>query len=216
MFLDNWKNENYSYDFRFASHFMQEEVWISRALCDVGIEFDSARIADLSRCILECYRARLREALSSQDQLPLIRDLMHGLSERGVRILVASNDREYATPAMLEWSGLLPFVEGVYTSEGLSRRYPKAEKPHMEFFWAWAELSGISPGQYDRVIYIGDSEDNDIRPVSAIGMKTVRVFITYHKHSYGSQGASILTAADAVVRSYDELMPVVYKLIDRR
>jgi FMN phosphatase YigB (HAD superfamily) len=176
-FFNYWREENLKTDYPFASHFLQEETWPIRGLMRLnrarGVPL-AAEIPLLSLTILKRYRELARLQISVQPQLPLLKEIFTWLKRVGAVIGVASNDREFATKTMLVWADLAEYLDWVFTSEELSKKYPKAEKPAPEFFRAiFAEIKRPL-SEWDHVVYVGDSEKNDILPARSLGICTVR------------------------------------------
>jgi FMN phosphatase YigB (HAD superfamily) len=176
-FLASWREVNLNSDHPFASHFLQEETWIAEALVNLyrarGIP-PMQEIPLLSLTILRRYRELAAVQISNQTQLAALRQLLEWLRSGGTVVGVASNDREFATRTMLIWANLDRFMEWVFTSEGLSKKYPRAEKPAPEFFDAILSELGRPLSAWDSVFYVGDSEKNDIIPAKSLGIRTVR------------------------------------------
>ena len=171
-FIANWRVANREIDFPFASHFGQEEPWIQSALRATVPELKDA--ASVGPAILSLYRARVADAVARQPQLPVLKEALQWLREIGAAVWVASNDRAFATPSLLAWAGLDDCIDKIFVSEALSRIYPKAEKPNVEYFKAIVSAGGLDETDLARVIHIGDSELRDIAPARACGMTTVR------------------------------------------
>lgn len=176
-FFSYWREENLKTDYPFASHFLQEETWPIRGLMRLNRATGlppAAEIPLLSLTILKRYRELARIQISAQPQLPLFREIFTWLKRVRAIIGVASNDREFATKAMLIWADLAEYLDGVFTSERLSKKYPKAEKPAPEFFHAIFDEIKRPLSEWDHVVYVGDSEKNDILPARSLGLCTVR------------------------------------------
>lgn len=176
-FFNYWREENMKIDYPFASHFLQEEIWPIRSLMRLNRARGVPPAGDIpliSLTILKMYRELARIQISTQSQLPLLREIFTWLKRVGAFIGVASNDREFATRTMLIWAGLAEFPDWVFTSEGLSKKYSKAEKPAPEFFRAIFDEIKQPLSEWDHVVYVGDSEKNDILPARSLGLYTVR------------------------------------------
>ena len=172
-FLEDWARVNNELNFPFAAHFLQEEAFIWQAILGRIEDVEPAARADLPLVLAElllAYRSLARRAIAEQAHLPALRAMLADLTGRGVVLGVASNDREYATRALLAWSGLAPSFRFVFTSEGLSRRYEGAEKPSPVFFEAVKREAGIAPGQ-DRCYYVGDDEKRDVETPRACWLR---------------------------------------------
>lgn len=214
-FFDHWNRENRDFDFPFASHFAQEESWVVRSLNHVRSEQGVPEPRDIpmiAPAVLRRYRQLARKDLQAQRQLPLLRRLFKWLSSMGVVVCIGSNDRDWATRAMLDWVGLAPFVDRVFTSEGLSEKHPGAEKPNPKFFRAMLlELERSLEG-WSKVVYVGDSEERDIKPAKALGITTVRYL---GRPPYQSPWAhwSPRSVADYRVRDRSELQRTLQEIL---
>lgn len=205
-FLNDWTSVNNELNFPFAAHFLQEEVFIWQAILRRIEDVDPAVRADLPVVIAElllAYRAHARAVIGGQRHLGVLRAMLAGLTDRGVVLGVASNDREYATPALLDWAGLAPFFRFVFTSEGLSRRHEGAEKPSPAFFEAVKQEVGLAAG-HSRTYYVGDDESRDVETPAACGFKTIRLLLASDPAKTWVDN-SPHSAADHVARSLGDL-----------
>ena len=217
-FLELWAKENATVDFPFASHFLQEERWIISALSQgMGVSaVDSQTIPFVSPIILNIYRKLAKEAIERQTQLPTLRSELSSLNSCAQVVLgVASNDRDYATRAMLSWAGLDTLFDAIVTSEKLSTSGSVIEKPNPLFFTSAEEmvLRQISRKSFRQKIYVGDNEKNDIEAARPLGYLTVRYFS-------GSKSATNIwmnspdhTSATVSYRRPNELGKVIRSLI---
>jgi FMN phosphatase YigB (HAD superfamily) len=187
--LATWRQANREVDHPFASHFVQEEVWPLHALLRLrdrgALPPDEVPLRSAS--LLAVYRRCVREVISCQQQLPTLRAALTALAADGVALGVASNDREYATRAMLRWAELDRDLTWIVTSEGLSMHHPSAEKPSPAFFTAALAATGRTMDAWRTCVYVGNSERNDIAPARALGFRTVR---------YRSSRAPAVSAVD--------------------
>ncbi|REE98524.1 HAD family hydrolase [Thermomonospora umbrina] len=85
---------------------------------------------------------------------------LEGLRAQGLYVGVAGNQPVEAT-AQFAALGLDADVVGISAVWGV-------EKPSPEFFARCVEACGVAP---DRVLYVGDRIDNDVRPALAFGMQ---------------------------------------------
>ena len=175
-FISAWQHENRNYDFPFASHFMQEEIWITRAAWPF---YKAGQIASKQLFpawianILSTYRAIALKTIARQTHLPELRTALDTASAKGYALSVASNDRYFATSAMLSAANILSKFRFVLTSEELSFSSPGAEKPSPVFFETL--LSVIDANKHNtRVFYLGDDEERDIRGVEGSSIIGVR------------------------------------------
>ena len=215
-FFAYWRKDNAEFDFPFASHFIQEEVWLIRALMQLNLRNKSLAceaIPIVAPRLLKRYRELAREHIAQQPQLPLLQDTLGWLRDRPVETVAASNDREFATSAMLSWSGLLPHFDHVFTSEGLSRNYLRAEKPAPEFFNAVLSELGPLSTNLATAVYVGDSEARDILPPRALGFTTVRYFNAFARKDLTWLDSSETTVADYAYSSFDELRKIMEKVL---
>lgn len=207
-FLALWSEENDGYSFPFASHFIQEETWIVRALlrlADAEGAPDPADLPELAPRILRRYRAAVRRIVGRQPQVgPLIAQL-RTLKERGCLVGVASNDRTFATRALMAWTGYAPHLDVVLVSEELSTPAERIEKPDPRFFAKALERLGNRGMTPSRLVYVGDSEANDVAAPRSLGFTTVRYINARNPKSRSWLDHSQTTAADYAYRGVDEL-----------
>jgi|HubBroStandDraft_6_1064221.scaffolds.fasta_scaffold18455_5 FMN phosphatase YigB (HAD superfamily) len=216
-FLELWKRENEVIDFPLASHFFQEERWIIGALRKVsGIDLNHDEIPVISPYILAMYRARLSAVIKAQPQLPAIRSAIMALNAmNSVCVAVASNDRDFATRAMLKWAKLDAFVDAIVTSEMLSVNNNIIEKPDPLFFHRAEEIIArrLAIDTFDKKIYIGDNEENDIVVPNALGYLTVRFFNRENLPENLWLSNSMRTAATTSYRSPTELLQALRAVV---
>lgn len=174
--LNAWKEENASFNFPLASHFLQEEVWIIRAFRAIATthEVCPGDLPTVTARLLERYREHARGVVASQPQLPYIRESLEILLKHNAKIGVASNDRDFATRSMLSWAGLDSYFHWIFTSDGLSTPEQQIEKPQELFFSRIEQAIVATNGTIDRKIYVGDNELNDVEVPQRLGYITVR------------------------------------------
>jgi HAD superfamily hydrolase (TIGR01509 family) len=100
------------------------------------------------------------------------RDLLRGLHDNGVRVVIVSNvmwRKAVSHRRDFDALRLSEYVAGYVTSLDVGWR-----KPHDRFFRAALALAGEQP---ESCAMVGDSETNDIEPARARGMFTIRVAI---------------------------------------
>jgi len=103
---------------------------------------------------------------------PGAKELLAGLTERGVQVVVVSNTMwrdERAHLADFSDLRLSDYVDVYVSSVDVGWR-----KPHSAFFDVAMRAAGHAP---DQCAMVGDSEANDIEPARARGMLAVRVAI---------------------------------------
>lgn len=178
-FFEAWTEHNRSFDFPFASHYLQEEVWLIRAAISIDSNHNLGMGGVLPfriPVLLSRYRAIAARKVALQPQLPMIRSVIKSLRLDGHCVGVASNDREFATRALLSWAELKADLNFVFTSEGLSEKFPGAEKPAAEFFQGIQYELAARDNLRFPMIYLGDSETGDIIPSLKEGWIAVRFF----------------------------------------
>lgn len=216
-FLDLWCEENDSHSFPFASHYIQEETWIGRALlrlCDAEGAPDPGDVPDLAPRILRRYRAAVRDIVARQPQIGPLIAVLRMLKERGCLVGVASNDRTFATRALMAWTGYAPYLDVILVSEEMSPPTERIEKPDPRFFATALERlarRGMTP---DRLIYVGDSEANDVATPRSLGFTTVRYINANNPKSRSWLDHSQTTAADYAYRRVDELPALFASILD--
>lgn len=214
-FILRWRACNRRIHFSFASHFLQEEIWILKALRECGIRYDLTVPSILAPRILAIYREKALIHISDQPQLLNIREFLQELVSLGIRIIVASDDREFSTPTMLGVARLRAFVHQVYTSEGLAQEFPGAEKPNDLFFRAFLKKERVPRGRYGSVIYIGDSERNDIEPAKRLGLRTLRYINPLNMKNAIWLDAMQTSAAEISVASHKDMIDAIRGLISQ-
>lgn len=215
--IEAWDRENYGYSFPLASHFLQEEVWVLRALLSLSAQgrIEPGIIPRLSPLLLHSYRNAVIDSIKEQRDYTVVRKCLEFVRSRGAVTGVASNDREFATRAMLSWVDLLDHFDWVFTSEGMSLASQKQiEKPSNEFF---TELERIAfPSKHaatKRVkVYIGDSEENDVIAPQRLGYITVRVFNERNNPNAIWLDDPKDTKADYYIYEHGDLMDVITKI----
>jgi FMN phosphatase YigB (HAD superfamily) len=216
-FLALWAEENDRFSFPFACHFLQEETWIVRALLRVAGPdgpVDSAVVPELAPRILRRYRTAVRAVLAAQPQHRAIAAIMAQLKAAGCAVAVASNDRAFATRAMMAWTGYAPHLDGVVTSEEMSSPHERVEKPAAAFFEKAIERLGAARIVADRVVYVGDSETNDVATPKAMGLTTVRYINQRNPKTRSWLDHTETTQADYCYRTVGE-MPALFAAILR-
>lgn len=217
-FFNYWHEENLKTDYPFASHFLQEETWSIRALMRLnrtrGVP-STAEIPLLSLIILKRYRELARIQISTQPQLPLLKQIFAWLKSAGVIIGVASNDRKFATETMLVWAGLAEYLDWIFTSEGLSEKYPKAEKPALEFFHAIFNEIKRPLTEWHKIIYVGDSEKNDIIPARSFAICTVRYLNKRNLQNASWVDTTLESIADYQCSDREQLLGIFRKILKK-
>ncbi len=213
-FLTAWAEENDRFSFPFASHFVQEETWVNRALLRLarGGTLDAGAVPDLAPRILARYRAAARALISAQPQHATIKAVFARLKDAGHGVGVASNDRAVSTHALMSWTGYAAYLDVIVASEEMSSPDRRIEKPDRLFFSEALARIGAAGAAPRRVVYIGDSETNDVATPKAMGIATVRYINARNPKSRAWLDHSETTAADY---SYTDVaqMPALFATI---
>ena len=213
-FFEYWREENSNTKFPFASNFLQEETWIINSLMRLELEDKTIKeIPFISLYILKKYRQLAKAHIKGQPQFPLLRQIFSSLKSKGIIIGIGSNDREFAARTMLIWADLFKYFDFIFTSEGLSRKYPDAEKPSPLFFKAIFEELNTPLPELRNVIYVGDSEENDVIPVKSLGISSVRYINS--KALSDSECRDLFSNSRADFKFYDrkKLLALLYKIL---
>jgi len=216
--FDHWEHHNRTYTFPLASHFLQEEVWILRALLTLSEKNVLARadIPLIAPPLLYAYRRAAKTVIAAKPTHRFMASALEKIRRAGGKCCVASNDREFATRAMLGWAGLLDKFDWVVTSEGLSGLAGElVEKPNQRFF-ELLESTALGDGESTegrKLIYVGDSEQNDIRVPGQRGYTTVRYINSTNDSSAVWIDATKNTAADYSFTSASEIPDLVDRII---
>jgi HAD superfamily hydrolase (TIGR01509 family) len=151
---------------------------------------------------LEAVRAAMSlPARERVEPFPGAKDLLCGLNERGLRVVVASNVlwRDAADYRRdFRDLGLADHVSAFVSSVDVGWR-----KPHRAFFAAALSAAGHPAGE---CAMVGDSERNDIAPARALGMVTIRVGI--------EQAPAEATAATHLCCSLSEVTAALFAETD--
>jgi len=213
--LTAWAEENDRLSFPFACHFLQEEHWVTRALMRLsgpGGPIAPAAVPEIAPRALRRYRSAARRILSAQPQHSTVAAVMTQLKHAGCVVGVASNDRAFATPAIVAYTGYANLVDLVVTSEGMSTPQRRIEKPDPAFFTGTLEAlraAGFAPS---RIVYVGDSEANDVETPKAMGWTTVRYINRLNPNARVWLDHRETTAADYSYENFTE-MPELFARI---
>lgn len=216
-FLSEWRSQNAIYNFPFASHFLQEETWIARAMWPIymrGKVLNVGTFPSWTIEVLQLYRSAALHSIRSQQHLGELRNALCAAKERGYRLSVASNDRYYATSAMLAAAGILDFFDFIGTSEGLSFDSDGAEKPSPAFFKAFERYTDLDFSRYN-TLYVGDDETRDISSAKSLPLRTVRFFGNKSRSKSWLDNRDS-TQADFSFENYSQLCELIHSGILER
>ncbi len=214
--LAAWAEENDRVSFPFACHFLQEEFWIARALMRLAAPtgpVDPAAVPELAPRILRRYRTAARGVLAAQPQHPAVAAVMTQLKSAGCAVGVASNDRAFATPAIVAWTGYGNLVDIVVTSEGMSSPRERVEKPDRLFFTRAIETMAAAGIDATHVVYVGDSEANDVETPKAMGFTTVRYINRLNPRARVWLDHRGTTAADYSYETFAEMPGIFVRIL---
>ncbi len=196
-----------------------DDVWFARALCDalreLGAnvpeaefwrEYDRARQAQdgMRRAVARRFlgpdfdladlseRAKRHWRYPPEALYPDVRPCLERLAER-YRLGVLANQPE-ATRAALERDGIARFIDLWVVSGEVG-----VEKPDPRIFAYALAKAGCAPGE---AAYVGDRLDNDVRPASQAGFRTVWLL---RGEAPPEPTPEQLAEPDAVIRSLEEL-----------
>lgn len=97
------------------------------------------------------------------DAVPALDALQHS----GFRVALLTNGTEEQQRAKVERTGLMPWLEAVFTAEGLG-----VAKPSADAFRLSCDALGVAPG---RVLYVGDDPVVDVRGALDAGLEAVHL-----------------------------------------
>lgn len=162
-FASAWSDVNRNLNYPFCSHFCQEIPLVKAVLEKLGVKkTDRFR---LSQQLLVSYRSGLKYVLSNDPSLARTRETLAGLKNKGKRLMILSNERIHTLNAQLQWIGLAGFFEKIIISRKLGM-----EKPDLRIFKYMVRAFDLPE---ERILYVGDDPERDIRPAKALGMKAV-------------------------------------------
>jgi HAD superfamily hydrolase (TIGR01549 family) len=141
------------------------------------------------------------ETFGEEDLYPDVRSAMSALRDMGIWVGVAGNQTVRAGAIL---RGMNLPADMIATSDDWG-----ATKPDEAFFRAVVENS---PCEADRIVYVGDRLDNDLRPAKSAGMKTA--FVRRGPWGYiWENHADLASTADWQIKSLDELPLLIASVI---
>jgi phosphoglycolate phosphatase len=165
-------------------------VMLGRALAADGVA-DEALIEQLIPVLLEYYIDHIAVHTAPYPGLIAVLD---GLAARGVRLAVCTNKREYLARALFEKLGM---TERFVSIVGGDTMGPGTLKPHPAPLAAMIERAGGG-----RAIFLGDTAA-DTSAAKAVGIPCIGCDFGFAEGNVDAIGA------DAVIRHYDELIPLL-------
>ncbi len=189
----DWLAADARVSYAFASHFLQEEPILQGWLRSANVPGTVRAI--VAPHVVTLYREALRELLTEradEGAYADLADMLNDFRDRGLRVGILSNDREFATDAILGWMGLADAFDFVVNSERVG-----AEKPDPTIFAELVEAAGSAPGE---IIYVGDDLSRDVAGGRAAGLVVVlykppeamRVTTAWQDYTTGAAPAAVI------------------------
>jgi len=140
------------------------------------------------------------------DLIPGIEAALRKLKVRGFPLGLVADTRQGTYQNVLRRHGLYDLFDVFAISDELG-----VEKPAPGIFSAALDALGVEPGDYDKVLMVGNNLRRDVRGANALGM----VSIWFHWNDrYPTQPADAMEEPAFVVHSAEELLQRV-ELIDQ-
>jgi phosphoglycolate phosphatase len=165
---------------------------VEKAFAARGLVPDATAVADFSRD----YTAHV--AVGSRPY-PGVAETLRGLAADGFRMAVCTNKPAAAARALLEATGLSPFMAAV----GAGDSFP-VRKPDPRHLLATVEAAG---GEAGRALMVGDHA-NDVQAAKGAGMGCVFV-------AWGYGAPAMAEGAAAVAHDRDEMAAICRRLLPR-
>lgn len=124
-----------------------------------------------------------------------LHDMLRRLSEQGVRVGVYTSS-DHVTTDLIVRHGLADFITAAVNSEHVTQH-----KPHPEGFWLALRQLGTEPA---RAVMVGDMPSDIEMGKLAGAAKTIGV-----THGFGTRASLQAAAADHIVDSLDEIVPLL-------
>lgn len=196
-----WKNANSKLHYHFASQFFQDEIYIQKALLDLGINVKHHPF--ISPEILSLYRQEFRKILQKDEKTKKeLKITFEGLIKRGKKIYVLSVDRPISPKSSLEILEMGKYVSGVITPIEVG-----FEKPNPRFFLEGAKKFGFS---VKKMVYIGDDPNKDVSGAKKAGIKAI-LYIPPKKYrvSKSWRNYDFKVKPDATITNLTELLSII-------
>jgi HAD superfamily hydrolase (TIGR01549 family) len=201
-FVKAWAKTNRNVNYPYCSHFSQEIPLIKALLESLGVKKNDRN--KLSQPLLATYRSGLKYVMKNDKGITHARDVLAELRRRGKRMMILSNERMDTIDVQLRWTGLWRYFDRIIVSERL-----KAEKPDQRMFTYMMKAFGMPK---ERILYVGDDPERDIKPAKALGMKAVML---EQPQELGNTWRNYTTTLagnekpDAVIKDLAELLQIV-------
>lgn len=202
MFPEYWQRANKEMNWKYASHFSQEEPFIQRALEAYNVP--AAKRTVLAPKILTAYRRFLTQHRTKYPNKFIVKEVLTSLKEKKKLRGILSNDREWAPRSCMETYGVLDLFNNIFTSESIG-----LEKPDPKIFEHVCDAMATEP---EDMCYVGDDPVRDIQCPKQLGIKTV-LFVPPGKYkqseSWRDYNAKISERPDAVITDLRELPKLI-------
>ncbi len=201
-FVEAWAEVNRNLNYPFCSHFAQELPLIKATLEALGVKKNDR--SKISQQLLVAYRSGLKYVLRNDKSLVKVRELLAELKQRKKKLIILSNERVDTLNAQMQWTGLAKFFDRIIASKRFG-----IEKPDPQIFRYMLRALDVPK---ERVLYVGDDPERDIRPAKALGMKAVMLerpkdeSASWRSYSFELKGSE---KPDAVIKDLAELLRIV-------
>jgi HAD superfamily hydrolase (TIGR01549 family) len=161
--VETWKDANLTVNYPFCSHFSQEIPIIAEMLERLGIRRKDVR--RIAQNLLVSYREGYKGVLKKDRRLESVKEVLGTLKNMGKKLILLSNDRMDTAKSVFSWTGLDMYFEKIIISESMGM-----EKPDTRLFMYMVKMMGF---EKERILYVGDDPERDIRPSKELGIKAV-------------------------------------------
>ncbi|MEE9323459.1 MAG: HAD family hydrolase [Candidatus Aenigmarchaeota archaeon] len=198
-----WSDVNIKMNYPHCSHFAQGLPLVRTTLEKLGVEkSDRSKIAQQ---LLVVYRGGLKHILRNDYRIEETKRVLGDLRGRGKRLFVVSNESVDTLNMQLSWTGFRKFFEKVIVSGRLG-----IEKPDIRVFRHMVNMFGLPE---ERILYVGDDPERDIKPSKEIGIKAVimehpkeMAAKSWRDYNYELKGKE---KPDFVIKDLSELLQIV-------
>ena len=201
-FVKAWAEINKNVNYPYCSHFSQEIPLIKALLESLGVKKTDRN--KLSQPLLATYRSGLKYVMKNDKSITHARDVLAELKRRGKKLMIMSNERMDTIEVQLRWTGLWRYFDRIIVSERL-----RLEKPDQRLFTYMMKAFDMPK---ERIMYVGDDPERDIRPAKALGMKAVMLEQPQELgNTWRNYNATLgeNEKPDAVIKELSELLQIV-------
>ena len=195
--VSRWVESNKEINGPHYSHFSQEEPIIQDFLKRIGVKPEDSNF--LAPEILLEYRHGLKEFILRNDYTE-IKETLEYLKNKGKKLFVWSNDREYGVKSVMKWMNLNSYFDKIISSEEIG-----VEKPDIKFFRKCLDICGIEAKD---TVYIGDDPGRDIAPANRTGLKTL-LYKTREQEAAPWRKYETPAKPDAIIEKISDLREII-------